>query len=191
MKKVIIISLCCCLFSCTDKKLETMKEGAAALLQAEAEESGMTVDILNIEPVKYTTINEDLVDSARVDMFFQLYKRYSDKHVLQSYDRVDTIKAWFNRHPNIRDEKSITNAFDSITREFDKVLDTANYFDNLIPVIKNRIAIRKKPKIAYKMTADVNANKKSKETGQTVEAVADRMTFYYNENLEPIDIKKP
>ena len=62
MKKVFLLSLCCFLFllACTDNKLETMKEGAASLLQAEAEENGMTVDILNIEPVKYTTINAEL-----------------------------------------------------------------------------------------------------------------------------------
>lgn len=192
MKKIlfyILAALVVC--ACSDGRLDTMKAGAERLLSQKAEKHGHEIVVLNIEPVNTETVNEDSVDRARVKNFRRLAEKYFDEYLFHSDDYEDSMRAWVKRHPEEYREERLREAFDSIQREFDKVKDTADYYRDLIPVIENRIAIRREPKKAYRFTADVNANRKDSRTGKLIEAIADRMTFYFDESLAPIDIDEP
>lgn len=192
MKKIlfyILTALVVC--ACSDGRLNTMKAGAERLLAQKAEKQGHEIVVLNIEPVKTEVVNEDTVDRARVENFRRLAGRYFDKFLFHSDDYEAAMRSWVEQHPAEHSEARLNEAFDSIQGEFDKVKDTADYYRDLIPVIENRIAIRREPKTAYRLTADVNANRKDSRTGKLIEAIADRMTFYFDENLAPIDIDEP
>lgn len=192
MKKMlfyILVALVVC--ACSDGRLDTMKAGAERLLAQKAEKQGHEIVVLNIEPVKTEAVNEDTVDRARVENFRRLAGRYFDNFLFHSDDYEAAMRSWVEQHPAEHSEACLNEAFDSIQGEFDKVKDTADYYLDLIPVIENRIAIRREPKKAYRFTADVNANRKDSRTGKLIEAIADRMTFYFDENLAPIDIDEP
>lgn len=192
MKKIlfyILAALVVC--ACSDGRLDTMKAGAERLLAQKAEKQGNEIVVLNIEPVKTEAINEDSVDRARIKNFRRLAEKYFDEYLFHADDYEAAMRLWVEQHPSERSEARLNEAFDSIQREFDKVKKAADYYRDLIPVIENRIAIRREPKKAYRFTADVNANRKDSRTGKLIEAIADRMTFYFDESLAPIDIDEP